>query len=787
MGNFSAKNWGVLIVFCLVTLLLGSLATTLSKSFVFAYIQKDFECTSISFSDSYIDVSDSYFSVSGSCTNKLDNYTDYDFVEFFDYQAGARLNNPFTLTGNLNFGTILYRAPQPQSRNVTVINNTAAPLIGLTRTFPENTTSEFTVGELISVFGTTFSATQVFSVQPVFGLNADGSNGRLYSRVITVSEIGYMTERTTTAQLLVMPRTTTVPIPSVSTYTSTSITLDLITTPSVYWYTAPIPTNAGWTTEYRLYASDGITILYDWQTSNVFAGLSENTVYRARARFVANDADAIFPQGRNHITAYSDLTGDITTSAEATISASPSGKTFAPNTVTIQAEGNNIIGLEYFVLKTTDSTVVTESSFSNMHTLAYISGNETQTISASVNGIYWVRVTFANGATAVKSITIDNIYTQNLFVRGVVGNRELFHENVQLPHGLPLEYDGSLVANPTLGFVEVLITARSVAGYAVLGTSTKQILLNCISYNESPNNTITFVYQAVSSGNRNFSNSGNITQIPPEPIPREPVDENIYETELELKQPEEAAISYNLYPQENYTSDNVTYVAYAGIAASQPPASIQSTTISGADRRFVTFALQRIENTSEELASSFRIISKPSQTLRFYRGEIPAFSFGEGITYTILFRTTCSPENRVFASGISASEPFIFYNTKDEIWTEITLLFESVPSLFARGNIIYFTFEVIGEHYYHRYGLFKNLHYFSNYEWGDFDGLSNSSNYADITAAQALYLPAVSDPSNLEIRDQSFLGSWKNLFLLLGSILFSLIALAMFIIKRLKS
>ena len=865
-----------------------------------------------------------------------------------------------TLTGDLNFGTVLYRADSGAVRFVTVANSGTEDITGLERTYPGDMASVFTLGAFAAPSNFVVSDTMAFSVQPVFGLNADGVGGSLYSRDITISAPSGVSQ-TITAQIHVSPRIASAPsVPNISAQTHDSITISPITPPWVYWYVTPIPANAGWTAEYRLYAADGTTVVRDWQVSNVFTGLDANTTYRARARFAANDASNDFPDGRNHVTVESGLTANITTetsaactisvtgsldfgtlefgeaqpaprtvtvtntgvsnvtmaalptipgwtltpsgnwttafapneirtftivtnanlpvgayspiitlstitsvsatvnptftivertthapvitidaqttnsitvsanaprysptqdawvtqfrllsedgsaiihdwqthgaftgltedtpfrvearfmandsnhvnsamsaenvattaSSQVNLTASPAGRVFAPNTVAINAIGNNIASLEYFVLKTDDTVSVTDSNFSTMYASAVVSGAGVDSIIAHLNGIYWVRITFANGETLIRSIRIDNIYTPSLFVRGVSGIRELYNERVTLAHGLPLEYDGSLVGAPSLGFVEIVVTAQSIAGYTVQGSLTQQIRLNCVSFATSPGNTITFYYIPVwTEPENNLVYYGdNIVVIPPsqpelplvydEYIPEtiddeyEPydqtetppdddeVDVQVEEDDLDTvneedpadtadinNEPDSAESAEDVADETSQPTQPTNDTSHNAVSALNDASDVSheqpsyETTDSVVNRRMVTFALSQIENTWES-TGRFSIVSRPSRNLRFYRGEVPAFAFGDGITYAIHFRTRGSASNRVFMSGIPATEPFYFYNTTGENWTEIILLFEQVPKHFAHRNVIYFTFEVVGESYFHEYGLLVDL------------------------------------------------------------------------------
>ncbi|MCL2837841.1 MAG: Ig-like domain-containing protein [Oscillospiraceae bacterium] len=73
-----------------------------------------------------------------------------------------------------------------------------------------------------------------------------------------------------------------------------------------------ITAEAGWRTEFRLYAADGVTPISDWVTSRIFSGLTAETTYVVRARFAAiNEA--------THVTTAASGSLVVTTSEETVI------------------------------------------------------------------------------------------------------------------------------------------------------------------------------------------------------------------------------------------------------------------------------------------------------------------------------------------------------------------------------------------------------------------------------------------------------------------------------------
>ena len=802
-----------------------------------------------------------------------------EHAEFTPFHHGTNIG--IALTYDLNFGKVLYRANYLSTRYVTILGtgrvvsggSSVFPAIsGLSRTYCYDTATAFTIGYLASLPNLPVGQIRCFIVEPVLGLYADGPNGRVYNGEIIVSAVN-ASSQTATAQIHVMPRTAHTPaVPTITQRTTNSIMLSSSTSPYVYWYDAPIPNTAGWTVEYRLYAEDGITVMHDWQESNVFTNVYCHRAYKARVRFRSNDASQDFPYGRNHITTESYLSEVIVTKPSASLSKSPLGKVFAPEAVNIQVTGSYIEELEYFVVRTIDDTnLVTEANFTQLRDVAEINGSVPGNvcIPAHVNGIYWIRIRFTNGATLLKNIKIDNIYTPSLFVRGLIGNRELFNEKVAIPHGLPLEYDGTLIRNPTLGFVEVEISAKHIEGYAVLGGSVRHVLLNCCMYKENPYNTITFMYYALftepgncyspsdndTSGGGNSEN--NVDNQPPVTRPEQnqqanadSITENNEPQRLPLPQAynepplaqppaneivEPAAEDMSIDQDDAYAenaaesaSDASAQSDSTGTAASNddtqssydtaipPEDTAVKTSYYTHERRMITYTLSQIANDGSP-ATRFSIISRPAHSLKFYSGSVPAFSFGEGLTYTILFRTRNSAIHQVLASGVSASESFRFYNTTREVWVEIVLLFEHVPSHFAYGNRIYYTFEILAENYYHGYGLIIGTPHIEQSE-----GLSTlksqiemlrsmiaASNSPQTTEALAIALENALEVLNNQYAtdEQIFdaitladsviievlsgygtsgfsLGDWGNLLPLLGGLCFGALSLGLGLIKK---
>jgi len=93
----------------------------------------------------------------------------------------------------------------------------------------------------------------------------------------------------------------------------------------------------------------------------------------------------------------------------------------------------------------------------------------------------------------------------------------------------------------------------------------------------------------------------------------------------------------------------------------------------------------------------YRIVSRPTGA-RFLHGELPAFTGGEGLLYTISFRTNVDNVQRVIAANIPANRPFRFLSPQlqdEETITEISIMFDTVPVGFGIGDTITYSFVLL--------------------------------------------------------------------------------------------
>ena len=101
-----------------------------------------------------------------------------------------------------------------------------------------------------------------------------------------------------------------------------------------------------------------------------------------------------------------------------------------------------------------------------------------------------------------------------------------------------------------------------------------------------------------------------------------------------------------------------------------------------------------------ESVSPYRIISRPSLGVQFLHGQLPAFTSGDGLLYAISYRTNLDSSQRVIAGHIPANRPFEFSPPDlqdDEIITEISIEFDTVPFGFGVGDTITYSFVVLDE------------------------------------------------------------------------------------------
>ena len=112
------------------------------------------------------------------------------------------------------------------------------------------------------------------------------------------------------------------------------------------------------------------------------------------------------------------------------------------------------------------------------------------------------------------------------------------------------------------------------------------------------------------------------------------------------------------------------------------------------------FTLSNLGYSIDEDVRSLRIINRASLGLQFLHGEIPAFIGGEGLFFTIHYRTNLSPAQRIMANDVDASRPLRFLSPSlqdDEIITEISIEFDFVPAGFGLYSAIVYSFVVLDE------------------------------------------------------------------------------------------
>ena len=374
---------------------------------------------------------------------------------------------------------------------------------------------------------------------------------------------------------------------------------------------------------------------------------------------------------------------------EATLTANTSTRVFAPNKVEIGTSGH--VKLEYFRLKTSDSTAVSADNYTLLYNSAPAEAKSVLTGSdklfANVNGLYWLRITMPGGSASVKSIKIDNIYTPCLKIAGYYAGQQLYNQPLSLPHGLPLEADGSLIENPSLGYMEIRVDGKAVEGYAISGASSKPVLLDNMKYLTAPGNTIAF----------NYVKSNN----PSTPKPQPPVPEIKPPAEppkLPVAPPALPEFPPPLLPNTSPPEQAPNEQAPGALQSENSkkdgphnaPAVEHSDPVSGDN--LVTYTLTNIAYSDSATGYSFKITDYPATGMRLVSGQIPAFELGDGITYTILCNTREMPVNKVLAAGVSAATPYRLDNPGREIWTEITLYFSRVPVGFGKGAQITYTF-----------------------------------------------------------------------------------------------
>ena len=397
------------------------------------------------------------------------------------------------------------------------------------------------------------------------------------------------------------------------------------------------------------------------------------------------------------------------TSAGLDLSFNADQKIFSPDGVNIKISGQTPVKAEWFRARTDNAAAITQGNFAEYYSAASAKGAfSSGSMVAHNNGIYWICATYSDGSTVVKRVKIDNIYTPCLTVAGKAGAAQLYSRPVAQPHGLPLEADGALIANPSLGYFEITVAAQAVDGYTAPTPDSRRILLNNILYNTAPNNTVEFNY--TKTGQNQGGRPVNAMPAPatPEKTPETPdvkPDKPVAtpETPAPVIPPVLPDKTPNLLPvidapeaQATGTSHEVAqmpaYIQVPGEYTTPPLEQLDPT-----GEKQVTYTL--FVNLSEEVQQVYalRLIAQPSPELEFLSGALPAFSGAQGVTYTILYKTDLAGAYQTLAAGLPAQEPYAFERPPGVKIAELTLLFDQTPSDFARGNGISYTFKALSD------------------------------------------------------------------------------------------
>ena len=412
-------------------------------------------------------------------------------------------------------------------------------------------------------------------------------------------------------------------------------------------------------------------------------------------------------------------------------------KVYAPSRAEISVQipglqaGCVVREVEYLRLKTNDGASVTPADYSQRYSAAgeteknkvsspdaLVSNEITFNLPVAQNGIYWLRATIEDGNgtySLVGKVRVDNIYTPcNLQIKGVDqhGN-QLYSELYSGSRGVALESDGSLVAVPTLGYETVAVTAKSVAGYTVFGTSAYTVTFDNVVYLGS-DNVYTFTYSAVAAEEPvkppvEAIPPDNVIDVPaadaPETIAPEPAPEK-----AEPKQPSPEEENGGPQPEQE---PQVSNFASPGTQAENPVTSspVQASIMEKGADNTVVCTLTAISNDSGVSVYRYMIVDRPSANLTFVSGNIPAFNKGAGLVYSVLYKTNRSSAYKVAATGISAGSAYTVLPPGlafGEFITELTIFFDTVPAGFAEGNVIRYTFGVEDENYSNSYFTYWN-------------------------------------------------------------------------------
>jgi len=152
----------------------------------------------------------------------------------------------------------------------------------------------------------------------------------------------------------------------------------------------------------------------------------------------------------------------------------------------------------------------------------------------------------------------------------------------------------------------------------------------------------------------------------------------------------------------------------------------------------IEFTLTHFGNPVNDSISNYRIISRPSFGLQLLHGQIPAFTGGDGLFYTIWYRTNYV--HGIIASGVPANRPFTLlppWGLSDyDVITEIIIAFDAIPAGFGIGDAITYTFVVLDEehvshHWEVMFGEASNRNFIMAALLNNIDRISNTPNRYD--------------------------------------------------------
>ena len=392
--------------------------------------------------------------------------------------------------------------------------------------------------------------------------------------------------------------------------------------------------------------------------------------------------------------------------------------------VTGKKPNSTIQALEYFITKTNDTTVVTDAGYTTGHANALhkgllsqpatVAGDDvTFNIPATQNGVYHVRLTVQDASglhTTVEKITVDNIYTPCLYVKGVdTSGNQLYNERYSAPHGVPVEFDGTLIARPGMGFDTVKLTAKNLDGYSVSGTGEYTVVLDGTGYLNQPGNTYTFPYTPL---NKPAAPPQTVAPKPPEVTPPKADPPQVDNEQPGENPPPEQKTPAEEPTQENHApeSEATEVLAAAELADFGISTPAQESAVEKVAQDIIVCSLTAIANKAEGEVYRYMVIDKPSANLQFITGSIPAFTKGEGLSYSVLYKTNTG-SYKTAASGIPADCPYSFTLPslpQDQVITEITVFFDKVPAGFGADNVIKYTFRVMEEAYSNQYYTYWN-------------------------------------------------------------------------------